>query len=130
MCRSFKCATFTYLATLLVHLVDRLDSIQVVNTGVEANLVHNNDPCLLGFLVEGAHGWGDVRGRNNVRLALDGSLNDCRVVGERYKGDDEVVGSDLFLKIRGGNVKRDPSGPGKSGGQGLSGSKSATSYIV
>lgn len=40
-----------YLSTLGVDLVDGLESVQVINTGVDTNLVHNNNTGSLGTIV-------------------------------------------------------------------------------
>lgn len=48
------------LAAGLVDLVNGLDGVQVVNTGVETNLVHDSDACLLGCGIELQHGGRDV----------------------------------------------------------------------
>ena len=38
-----------YFATLFVHLSDRLDGIQMVDTRIKTNFVQDNDSGLLGF---------------------------------------------------------------------------------
>lgn len=40
-----------YLSTLGVDLVDGLEGIQVINTRVNTNLVHNNNTSSLGTMV-------------------------------------------------------------------------------
>lgn len=44
------------LSTLLVNLVDGLDSVQVVDTWVKADFVHDNDASITSSLVKSAHG--------------------------------------------------------------------------
>lgn len=48
------------LAAGLVHLIDSLDSIQVVQTRIQANLVEDGDAGVLGGLIQLLHGWRDV----------------------------------------------------------------------
>ena len=98
-CRHAGKATDTHLAALLVHLVDRLDRVQVVDAGVKADLVHDDDPRLLDLVLELADAGADVARRDNVRLALDRGLDDVDVVDVRDKRDDEVVVRDLLLEL-------------------------------
>ena len=82
-----------------MYLVDGLDRIQVVHTGVKADLVHDNDARLLDLLLKLADRGADVARRHHVRLALDRGLDDVDVVDVRDKRDDEVVVRDLLLEL-------------------------------
>ena len=92
--------TDTHLAALLVHLVDRLDRVKVVDTRVQAYLVHDDDARLLDLLLELADAGRDVARRDDVRLALDRGLDDVHVVDVRHERDDEVVLRDRLLERR------------------------------
>jgi hypothetical protein len=81
-----------------VHLVNGLNGVQVVNTGVEADLVHDNDTCLLGRFVQSSHRGRDVTSGDDMSLALNGCLDYCGVVSVRNEGDDEVVGGNSGFK--------------------------------
>lgn len=82
-----------------MHLVDRLDGVDVVDTRVEADLVHDDNACLLDLLFELADAGADVACRDDVRLTLDRCLDDIDVVSVRNERDDEVVLRDLLLKL-------------------------------
>ena len=117
--------TDTHLAALLVHLVDRLDRVQVVDAGVKADLVHDDDPRLLDLVLELADPGADVARRDDVRLALDRGLDDVDVVDVRDKRDDEVVFGDGLLEsnllrgVLGACVKGDRSGVAEIACEGL-----------
>ena len=64
-----------------MHFGNSLNSVQVVDTGIEADLVHDDDTGILDRLVEFAHGGRDVARGDNVGLALDGSLNHGSMIG-------------------------------------------------
>ena len=81
-----------------MHLVDRLDRVQVVVAGVESDLVQHHDPRLLDLVLEFADPGADVARRHHVRLALDRCLDHVDVVGVRDEGDDEVVLRDRLLE--------------------------------
>ena len=110
-------ATDTHLAALLVHLVNGLDRVQVVDAGIQTNLVHDDDPRLLDLILELADPGADVARRDNVRLALDRGLDDVDVVDVRDERDDEVVVRDGLLERGGvGHVERYASRVGEVGG--------------
>ena len=73
----------------MANLRNGLDSVQVVDTRVQTNLVHDSDTSLLAVLVQLHHGRGDVRGRDNVLLGTDGRLDNQGVesVGDQGYGD-------------------------------------------
>jgi len=81
-----------------VHLVNGLDGVQVVDTRVEANLVHDNNTCFLGRFFEGSHRGRDVASGDDMSLALDSCLDYYSVVSVRNEGDNEVVGGDSGFK--------------------------------
>ena len=111
-----------------MNLVDGLDSVQVVDTRVQADLVEDGDAGILGLLVESHHGLGDVGCGDNMLLDLDGGLDDDGVEGVGNEGDDQVVLGDLLLeRIRVGDVERDGAsvletlGEGFGAGEGTAG---------
>lgn len=105
-------ATQAYLASSLVNIVDGLDGVQVVDTGVEADLVHHDDTGSLYLRLELLHGVRDVRGGDDVLLGLDRGLDDSGVEGVWNQGDDNVVLADSveerigigYIQREGGNV--------------------------
>ena len=82
-------------------LVNGLDGVEVVDTRVKTNLVHDNNASLLGSGVELAHRRANVASGDDVGLALDSGLDDIGVVGVGDERDDEVVLSDSLLKSGG-----------------------------
>ena len=69
------------LSALGVDLVDHLDSVKMVDSGVKTDLVENGDAGGLGLSVERLHGWRDVRSGDDMLLAADSGLDDDGVVG-------------------------------------------------
>jgi len=105
-----------------VHLVDGLDGVQVVDTRVEADLVHDDDTCLLGRFFESSHCGRDVAGGDDMSFALDSCLDYCSVVSVRNEGDDQVVGGDSGFKCsRIIDIQRDGASTGKVSSKRLSG---------
>lgn len=49
---------------------------EVVNTGVDTNLVHDSDTGLLALLIKLHHGGADIAGGDNVLLGADSRLDD------------------------------------------------------
>lgn len=88
------------LATLGVNLADSLNGVQMVDTRVKANLVHDDDPSLLRLFVELPDSRRNVAGGHDIGLALDGGLDDSGVVGIGNERDDEIVGSNFALEVR------------------------------
>ena len=88
----------TYLPALGVHLVDRLDRVQVVDARVKPDLVHHHNPRFLDLVLQLPNSGADVARRYYVRLALDRCLDHVDVVGVRDEGDDEVVLRDRLLE--------------------------------
>lgn len=82
--------------------VDEIHGVQVVDAGVETNLVHDGDAGGLGLGVELHHGGRDIGGGDDMLLGLDGGLDDDGVEGIRDQGNGEVVGSNGGLE--GGRV--------------------------
>ncbi len=82
--------TRRYLPTGLVNLVNCLDGIQVINPRIDANLVKDGDPSLLGSSVQLGHGRRDIRRRHDVALVFDGRENDADVVRIGNQRNDEI----------------------------------------
>jgi len=81
-----------------VNLLNGLDSVEVVDSGVHANLVHDRDTGILGRLIKLHHGRGDVAGGNDILLLADGRLDDSSVVGVGNQADDEVILGNLSIQ--------------------------------
>lgn len=112
-------------------LADGLNSVQVIDTRVKADLVHNDDTSLLRLLVEFSDSRGNVAGGHNVGLPFDGGLDDGGVVGIGDERDDEVVGSNFALEVSSGvNVKGDGARVGKAIDQALGGRERPASYTT
>lgn len=80
-----------------MNLANGLNSVQVVNTGIETNFVHDDDSSLLSSSVEFPHSWGDVAGGDYVSFALDSGLDDLCVEDVGDQRDDKVMGSNSLL---------------------------------
>lgn len=109
-------------------LVDGLDSVEMVDTRIETNLIHDNNPCLLDFSFQLPDGRADVAGGHNVGLALDGSFDDIDVVSVWNERDDEVVFCNSLFKRRGVvYIEGDSCGSWKFCGEGLGALQSTAS---
>ena len=91
VCRQTRETANADLSASLVNVVDGLDRVQVVDSGVKANLVHNDDASLLDLWLELLHRIRDVRGGDHVLLVLDGGLDDIDVVDVGDERDDKIV---------------------------------------
>lgn len=80
-----------YLSSLLVNTVDHVDGVEVVDSGVETDLVEDSDTGVNSLLVESLHSVRNVRSRDDVLLELDGRLDDVGVLSVRNERDDKVV---------------------------------------
>jgi hypothetical protein len=81
--------------------LDRLDSVKVVNTWVQANLVHDDDSRFLRLGVQLAHGGGNVARGDDMGLSLDGGLDNSGVKGVRDERNYQVVFRNSSLECRG-----------------------------
>lgn len=69
----------------------RLDGIEMIDSRVKTNLIHDGDAGVLALLLQGLHTIADVARRNDIRLVADRALDDVGVecVGnERYDNID------------------------------------------
>ena len=82
---------FSCLSSFLVNSVDHVNSVKVINSGVETDLIQDGDTSIDSFLLECLHRVGDVGSGDNVLLELDGRLDDVGVLSVRDERDDEVV---------------------------------------
>jgi len=74
-------------------LTDRLNGVEVVDSWVQTNLIHDGDAGILALLLQRFHTIAHIAGRNNILLVADRALDDVGVecVGnERY--DDVDLG--------------------------------------
>ena len=62
----------------------------MIDTGIQPNLVHDDNSSLLGLLVKLAHHRTDVAGGDNMGLPLDSSLDDRSMVGVGDEGNDDI----------------------------------------
>jgi hypothetical protein len=81
-----------------VYFVDLENSGEMVNTGVDTNLVHDGDTSLLCLSIELHHGGRDVRGGDDVLLLADGRLDDGRVERIGDQADDDVNFGDFRIE--------------------------------
>lgn len=72
-------------------IIDGLDSIQVVDSRVETDLVHYCDTSLDDFRLECLHGIRDIAGSDHVLLVSDSGFDDIGMVDVGDQRDDEVV---------------------------------------
>lgn len=79
-------------AALSMNFIDSFDGIQVVNAGIETNLIHDGDAGLLDTGLELLHGGTNVRCRHDIGLVPDGGLNDQSMEGV---GDETDCNVDL-----------------------------------
>ena len=92
-------------------VVDGDDGREVVDAGVDADLVEDGDAGFLALGVEGLHGGGHVGGGDYVLLLADGGLDDGGVVGVGDQADDEVDLCDLGVESVGvGDIEADGGG--------------------
>lgn len=71
--------------------LNRLDSVKVINTRVQADLIHDNDSSFLCLSIQLAHGGGNVARGNNMGLSLDSGLDDSSVISVRDERDHQVM---------------------------------------
>ena len=67
------------------------DGIQVINAGIEANLVHHDYASFLGVSVQLFHLRRDIAGCNNVHPAPDGRFDNCGVMCVWNERNDDIV---------------------------------------
>jgi hypothetical protein len=67
------------LSTLFMDFFNGLDGIKMIDTWIQANLVHDCDSCILGLLVEFQHGGRDIAGRYHILLVSYRRLDDTNV---------------------------------------------------
>ena len=90
----------TDLPALGVHLVHHLHGIEVVHAGVESDLIHDDDSCLLDLVLKLSDSGADVARCDDIRLPLDRRLDHVGVKGVRDQGDDQVVLGHSLLQPR------------------------------
>ena len=83
-----------------MNLTDRLDSIQVIDSRVEPDLIHYDNPGFLSLFIKLPDRRRDVASRDDVRLALDGCLDHGGVVRVGDEGDNKIVICDCTLEVR------------------------------
>lgn len=116
------------LTTSLLDFVKDLDSPQVVNSGVDTDLVETNQTSILELLLEGTHLGVDVGGSDDVDLLLKSSLHDLGVVGVRDQADNNVVTLDsLSESVSRRDINRHGGGVGEAGSELLCTSESSAS---
>lgn len=88
-----------YLSTFSMNLVNGLDGVQVVNTGVKTNFVHNDNSNITSSLVKGTHLGRDIAGGDNMGLGFDGSLDYSDMVSVWNQRNDEAVYSNGSFEL-------------------------------
>lgn len=82
------------LAALSVNIIDGLDGVEVVETRVKTDLVHDGDTSLLDLGFKGTDSVRNVRGCDDVDLVFASGLDDGSVVDVRNERDNNVVALD------------------------------------
>jgi hypothetical protein len=90
----------SYLSTLLMNLANGFDSVQVVDTRIDTNLVQHGDASILCLLLEFTNGRRYIACGDDVCSAFDSRPNDSRMVDKWDEGDNEVVFGDATIKLR------------------------------
>lgn len=79
-------------------LLNSLDSVKVINSWVQTDLVHNCDSCILALLIKLQHGWGDIRCGNDVLQLAYSRSDNGGMVRIWDQTDDQVVLCDLNVE--------------------------------
>lgn len=77
-----------------MHLLDGLDGVEVVDSWVQTDLVHDCDAGVLCSLIQLKHGWRDIGSGDNVLLLADGRLDNSGMESVWDEGNDQVVFAD------------------------------------
>jgi hypothetical protein len=115
-----------------VNSVNHVNSVKVVDSGVETDLVENSDTGLNSFLLKGLHGVRNIGSSDDVLLELDSGLDDVGVLSVGDERDDEVVFLDGSVErsfIRGVDGESG-GGTGKGRSERLSGGESSATCNV
>lgn len=97
-----------HLAAFLVDLGDGFHSIEVINTRVQTNLVHNYNPRFLCFVIKLFHSRGYITSGDDVGFSPDCGLYHCSVMGVRNQRDYKIMCGDLRVEnILQGYIKGD-----------------------
>lgn len=87
------------LTLLLVDLLDGLDGVEVIDSGIETDLVHDNNTGVLDLLLKSFDSRRDVTGGDDVLLVTDSGLDDLDVVDVRDQRDDNIVLRDSLVEL-------------------------------
>lgn len=71
--------------------LNRLNSVKVIDTRVQADLIHDNYSSFLCLGIQLAHGGGNVARSDNMGLSLDSGLDDSGVISVRDERDHQVM---------------------------------------
>lgn len=82
-----------------MNLVDGLHSVKVINTRIETDLVHHDDPSRLSLGIKLPHGGGYITSSDDVGLPFNGRLDDRCVMSIRNERNDEIVCGDLSIQV-------------------------------
>ena len=83
-------------------LVDCFHGIEVVNSGIKSNFIHDDDPGFPRCCIELTHGRRDVTRCNNMSLSFDSGANNIRMVCIRNQGDNEIICR--YFSLKGGGI--------------------------
>ena len=70
----------------------------MIDSRVQANLVHDCDSSLLCFLLQFEHRGGDIAGCDNILLVPNGRFDDDRMEGIGDQANDQVVLCDFRIE--------------------------------
>lgn len=109
-----------------MYLVDCLDGVQVIDTRIKSDLIHDNDTSLLHLSFQLLHRRANVAGGDDVSFALDGGLDHGGVIGVGNERYNEVVCSDESVqRLRVIHIDRDGRGAREVSSKSLRGRKRA-----
>lgn len=100
-----------------MNLANGLDSIKVVHTRINANLVQDGNASILGRSVKLSHRRRHITCSDDMSLALDCRPDNVCVIDERNERDYKVVFGNVAIQIGGFDVEGDGSCIGSSGYQ-------------
>jgi hypothetical protein len=97
-----------YLPPLSMNLIDCFHGVQVVDTRVKADFIHDDDASGFDTLLQCPNCRRDVACCNNMCVAFDSSFNDRNMERVRDKRDNSIDSCNSIVERRGiSNVKRD-----------------------
>ena len=103
-----------------MNIVNGLDGPQVVDSGINTDLVETDQASVFELLLQSLHLRVDVRSGDDVDLLLEGDLHNSCVMSVRNKRDDDIVTLDSLSEgIGGGDINRHWGSVGEFGSEGF-----------